>query len=97
MNDALGMPQKVLVLGGGSEIARALLRRLVPARAKTVALAGRPASASVKSTAEEMRALGADVDIIAMDAEQPSTVAVFAWRRASAYSKTCTPASRSSG
>ena len=32
MNDALGQPQSVLVLGGGSEIARALLRRLVGAR-----------------------------------------------------------------
>ncbi len=42
MNDALGMPQSALVVGGSSEIAGACLRRLVARRTRKVALAGRP-------------------------------------------------------
>ena len=41
MNDALGAPQSILVLGGSSELARAILRRLVARRARTIVLAGR--------------------------------------------------------
>ncbi|MDQ1501913.1 MAG: decaprenylphospho-beta-D-erythro-pentofuranosid-2-ulose 2-reductase, partial [Actinomycetota bacterium] len=41
MNDALGSPQSVLLLGGSSEIGLAITRRLVGRRAKTVVLAGR--------------------------------------------------------
>ena len=41
MIDAIGRPQSVLVLGGSSEIAQAIVDRLVPARCKTVVLAGR--------------------------------------------------------
>ena len=41
MIDATGRPQSVLVLGGSSEIAQAIVDRLVPARCRTVVLAGR--------------------------------------------------------
>jgi decaprenylphospho-beta-D-erythro-pentofuranosid-2-ulose 2-reductase len=75
VNDALGQPQSVLVLGGGSEIGRALTRRLVAARTRRVVLAGRPGSASVASAVEEARALGADVRVVDLDATDPASVA----------------------
>ena len=60
MNDALGAPQSVLVLGGSSELARAILRRLVARRARTVILAGRDPE-RLKEAAAELSALGAEV------------------------------------
>ena len=60
MNDALGEPQSVLVLGGSSELARAILRRLVARRARTIILAGRDAE-RLKETAAELQTLGAEV------------------------------------
>ncbi|MCB1272634.1 MAG: SDR family NAD(P)-dependent oxidoreductase [Microthrixaceae bacterium] len=42
MRDALGEVQSVLVLGGGSDIGRALVTRLARRRCHTVVLAGRP-------------------------------------------------------
>ena len=60
MNDALGAPQSVLVLGGSSELARAILRRLVARRARTVILAGRDPE-RLKEAAAELSSLGADV------------------------------------
>ena len=41
MKDALGGVQSVLVLGGGSEIALATVRKLIEGRCRTVVLAGR--------------------------------------------------------
>jgi decaprenylphospho-beta-D-erythro-pentofuranosid-2-ulose 2-reductase len=53
--DAVGQPQSVLVLGGSSEIAQAIVDRLVAARCRTVVLAGRRGErlheASVRATA----------------------------------------------
>jgi decaprenylphospho-beta-D-erythro-pentofuranosid-2-ulose 2-reductase len=60
MNDALGAPQSILVLGGSSELARAILRRLVARRARTIVLAGRDAE-RLKETAAELQTLGAEV------------------------------------
>ena len=51
MIDAVGQPQSLLVLGGASEIAQAVVDRLVAARCTTVVLAGRPG--------ERLRAAGA--------------------------------------
>lgn len=45
MNDALGEPQSVLVLGGSSEIALATVLALPRARIRRVVLAGRPSPA----------------------------------------------------
>ncbi|HVM68086.1 MAG TPA: decaprenylphospho-beta-D-erythro-pentofuranosid-2-ulose 2-reductase [Acidimicrobiales bacterium] len=72
MNDALGQPQSVLVLGGGSEIARALLPRLT--RAERVVLTGRPGSPTVATAAAEAGARGATVRTLEMDATDPSSV-----------------------
>ena len=41
MENAFGQPQSVVVLGGTSDIARAIVRKLCAARAETVVLAGR--------------------------------------------------------
>ena len=67
MIDATGRPQSVLVLGGGSEIARAIVAALVPGRCRTVILAGRP-SERLDAAADEARAAGAEVvETVAFD------------------------------
>jgi decaprenylphospho-beta-D-erythro-pentofuranosid-2-ulose 2-reductase len=74
VNDALGSPQSVLVLGGGSDIARAVVRSLVARRSRTVILAGRPGSTSLDAAAAEARTLGAaEVDLVAFDAANPAS------------------------
>ena len=60
MIDAVGRPQSVLVLGGSSELARAIVARLVPVRCRTVVLAGRE-GARLSAAADEARAAGAEV------------------------------------
>jgi decaprenylphospho-beta-D-erythro-pentofuranosid-2-ulose 2-reductase len=75
MNDALGVPQSILVLGGGSDIARALVRQLLAKRPATVVLGGRRGSASIDQAAEEARQLGAPVvATVAFDAMDPASV-----------------------
>jgi decaprenylphospho-beta-D-erythro-pentofuranosid-2-ulose 2-reductase len=74
VNDALGRPQSVLVLGGGSEIARALTARLVRARTRRVVLAGRPGSPHVADGATEAAAAGAEVRTVDFDATDPASV-----------------------
>jgi len=82
MIDATGRPQSVLVLGGASEIAQAIVAGLVPGRCRTVVLAGRP-SERLEAAAEAARAAGADVvETVAFDttdlAGSPSVIdAVF--------------------
>ena len=41
MNDATGMPQTAVVVGGTSDIARAVLRALVARRLRRIVLIGR--------------------------------------------------------
>jgi decaprenylphospho-beta-D-erythro-pentofuranosid-2-ulose 2-reductase len=66
--DATGRPQSVLVLGGSSEIARAVVAALVPVRCSTVVLAGRPGP-RLDEAAAEARAAGAEVvETVAFDA-----------------------------
>jgi decaprenylphospho-beta-D-erythro-pentofuranosid-2-ulose 2-reductase len=85
MNDALGRPQSVLVLGGGSEIARAIVRRLIEGRTTTVVLAGRPGSAALDQAAAEARQQGAEnVDVERFDARDSKDVVAAidsAWDR----------------
>jgi decaprenylphospho-beta-D-erythro-pentofuranosid-2-ulose 2-reductase len=76
VNDALGQPESVLVLGGGSEIGRALLRRLLDARTRHVILAGRAGSPAVAEAAAEAERRGAAVRTLDCDAlDQTSVVA----------------------
>lgn len=68
MENALGSVQSLLVLGGGSDIARATARRLVQDRTRTVVLAGRDPD-SMRPVASELEALGAEtVETVAFDA-----------------------------
>jgi len=77
VQDALGGVQSVLVLGGGSEIAQATLRRLVANRTRTVVLAARH-PAALAPHAEELRGLGAShVETVAFDAAATDTHETF--------------------
>jgi decaprenylphospho-beta-D-erythro-pentofuranosid-2-ulose 2-reductase len=67
VRDAVGSVQSVLVLGGTSEIGLATARRLVSDRTRRVTLAVRDPAAAEPS-AEELRRLGADVDVVRFDA-----------------------------
>ena len=77
MRDAFGHPQSAVVFGGTSDIARAILGRLIPLGCRTVVLAGRDLDALTRS-AEEARAAGAtDVSHVvfdAVDSKDASTV-----------------------
>ena len=67
MIDATGRPQSLLVLGGASEIAQAIVAEVVPGRCRTVVLAGRP-SERLEAAAAAARAAGADlVETVAFD------------------------------
>jgi decaprenylphospho-beta-D-erythro-pentofuranosid-2-ulose 2-reductase len=73
VQDALGGVQTVLVLGGGSEIALATLRRLVTNRTRTVVLAAREPE-KLAPAAEELLGLGATrVETVTFDAEATAT------------------------
>jgi decaprenylphospho-beta-D-erythro-pentofuranosid-2-ulose 2-reductase len=82
MNDALGSPQSVLVLGGSSDIARATVRALVARRCRKVILAGRNRPA-LQEVAEEASGLGAtfvaveDFDALDLEGVAKQTDGVF--------------------
>lgn len=57
MIDATGMPQSAVVIGGGSDIAREVLRLLARRRLHSVLLAGRDIG-GLEAVAAELRALG---------------------------------------
>jgi decaprenylphospho-beta-D-erythro-pentofuranosid-2-ulose 2-reductase len=68
MKDALGSVQSVLVLGGGSDIARATAKALVRRRNARIVLAARKPE-TLDAAVAELRAAGASaVDTIAFDA-----------------------------
>jgi len=72
MRDALGSVQSVLVLGGNSEIALAIVDRLVSSRCKKVVLGVRsPASAT--TTLNRLRSAGVDADTVVFDALDPAS------------------------
>ena len=83
MKDAFGDVQRVLVLGGTSDIAQAIVRRLVARRTRRIVLACRRPDGA-EAFAAEMRAAGATVDLVAFDADdiagQPA-VLDDAWTR----------------
>ena len=71
MIDAIGRPQSVLVLGGSSEIAQAIVAQLVPGRCRTVVLAGREGPRLTEAV-DRAKAAGADVaEAVAFDATEP--------------------------
>jgi len=77
MEDALGAVQSVLVLGAGSDIARATLGALVGRRARTIVLAARDPG-SLTALAAELRDLGAErVETVAFDARDTASHAAL--------------------
>lgn len=72
MKDAFGAPQSLLVLGGSSDIGRAVARRLVARRTRRIHLAGRP-SARLEQAAAELAGLGAEVSTVPFDAAATET------------------------
>jgi len=86
VNDALGLPQSVLILGGGSDIARALVRSLVATRTRTVVLGGRPDSKTIALAVDEAREGGASaVGTVHFDAMDPASVATAVDEAFAAY------------
>ena len=77
MNDALGSPQSVVLLGAGSEIGQAIVRALVERRARTVVLAGRH-PAEYKTFADDLRTAGAErVECVEFDATATTSHEAF--------------------
>ena len=78
MIDAIGRPQSLLVLGGSSEIAQAVVTKLVPSRCRTVVLAGREGP-RLSAAADHARAAGAEVvEVVSFDATEIGSHAAFA-------------------
>jgi decaprenylphospho-beta-D-erythro-pentofuranosid-2-ulose 2-reductase len=78
MIDAIGRPQSVLVLGGSSEIAQAIVDKLVPGRCRTVVLAGREGPRLTEAV-DRAKAAGADVaEAVAFDATETDRHGAFA-------------------
>jgi len=69
MENAFGQPQTVVVLGGSSDIAREVTKKLCAARARTVVLAGRNESL-LKEAAQEAESAGATAThLVTFDAQ----------------------------
>ena len=75
MQNAFGHPQRLVVLGGTSDIASAIALRLCRERVRTVVLAGR-SDALLAETSDQLRRAGAtDVVTVRFDAREPRTAA----------------------
>ena len=75
MQNAFGQPQSVLVLGGTSDIALAVVAKLAADRTKTVVLAGRNEE-RLAAAAATLKAAGATtVELVAMEASDTSSAA----------------------
>ncbi len=68
MIDAVGNVQRVLLLGGTSDIGLAVLRELAGGRPVRAVLAGRPGD-RLDAAASDLRAAGHDVTVLPFDAE----------------------------
>ncbi|SFT36400.1 decaprenylphospho-beta-D-erythro-pentofuranosid-2-ulose 2-reductase [Geodermatophilus amargosae] len=68
MMDAVGNVQRVLLLGGTSDIGLAVLRELAGGRPVRAVLAGRPGD-RLDAAASDLRAAGHDVTVLPFDAE----------------------------
>ncbi len=77
MNDALGEPQSVLVLGGTSEIALATVKALPRNRIRRVVLAGRPGPARDVAVAALLAAGINGVSAVDFDARDTASHAAF--------------------
>ncbi len=69
MENAFGQPQNVVVLGGSSDIARAITKKLCAARAHTVILAGRNQSLLDEAAREALDYGASKTDTVVFNAE----------------------------
>ena len=76
MRDAVGSVQSVLLLGGTSEIGLETVRALVADRTRDVVLAARDPGRAEEAAAE-LRAAGAAVDVVELDATRTDTHAAI--------------------
>lgn len=72
MQNAFGQPQSVVVLGGSSDIARAITKRLCTQRTRTVVLAGRNGHLLDEARTEALAHGASQVDTVIFDARDPS-------------------------
>lgn len=72
MDNAFSQPQTVVVLGGSSDIARAIIEQLCANRTETVVLAGRNAGLLDEAAAAARAAGATRTDTVLFDAEDPS-------------------------
>ncbi len=72
MENAFGQPQSLVVLGGSSDIARALTRKLCAARTTTVVLAGRNHDLLAEAEAEARAAGAQKTATVLFNADEPS-------------------------
>ncbi len=74
MIDATGTPQTILLLGGTSEIGRAIVKEYLSERPLRVVLAAQPGDPVLDETVTELKAFGAThVDVLDFDATKPET------------------------
>jgi len=71
MNDAFGHPQSIVVLGGSSDIAREVVRAVVPPGCRSVVLAGRDRERLASAAAEANGAGARSTPIVLFDALEP--------------------------
>jgi len=72
MNDAFGHPQSIVVLGGSSDIAREIVRAVVPPGCRSVVLAGRDPGRLDRAATEALRAGAAAAPTVRFDAGDPT-------------------------
>src|SRR5665213_1660206 len=75
MENAFGQPQTLIVLGGTSDIARGLTKKLAAARAHTVVLASRSRTLLDEASAEATTYGAATVDTVIFDANDVTNAA----------------------
>jgi len=75
MENAFGQPQNVIVLGGSSDIARAITKKLCAARTHTVVLAGRDQTRLDEAAREALDYGASRSDTVLFDAEDPAGAA----------------------
>jgi decaprenylphospho-beta-D-erythro-pentofuranosid-2-ulose 2-reductase len=74
VENAFGQPQSVIVLGGSSDIARAITKQLCAARTRTVVLAGRNQELLDEARDEALTHGASHVDTVIFDARDSSNV-----------------------
>ena len=77
MDNALGEPQTIVLLGGTSDIGRAIVTRLLSPSTQTVVLAGRRPG---ETPTDDLERPGVKVDAVAFDATDPASHDAFVRR-----------------